>query len=53
MSSHDGARVHYALSDPQDGTDGPTLPDSYNGLGYKNLIHGSGITRSPFPMDEY
>lgn len=39
MSSHDGARVHYALGDPQEGVDGPTLPDQYNGLGFKNLIY--------------
>lgn len=39
MSSHDGARVHYALgpSDPE--RDPPTLPDRYNGLGFKNLIY--------------
>lgn len=39
MSSHDGARVHYALgpSDPE--RDQPTLPDRYNGLGFKNLIY--------------
>lgn len=39
MSSHDGARVHYALGDPQNGVDAPTLPDRYNGLGFKNLIY--------------
>jgi predicted ATP-dependent endonuclease of OLD family len=38
MSSRDGALVHYALG-PDDGTpDPPTLPDRYNGLGFKNLI---------------
>ena len=38
MSSRDGARVHYALG-PVDGTAEPaTLPDNYNGLGFKNLI---------------
>lgn len=38
MSSRDGARVHYALG-PDDGApDPPTLPDRYNGLGFKNLI---------------
>lgn len=38
MSSRDGARVHYALG-PDDGTaEPPTLPDNYNGLGFKNLI---------------
>ena len=39
MSSHDGARVHYALGDPEEGIDPPTLPDRYNGLGFKNLIY--------------
>lgn len=34
MSSHDGAHVHYALND-----EGVTLPDKYNGLGFKNLIY--------------
>ncbi|WP_336718004.1 ATP-dependent nuclease [Asaia bogorensis] len=41
MSSRDGARVHYALGpEPQEGdkTERPTLPDRYNGLGFKNLI---------------
>lgn len=38
MSSRDGALVHYALG-PDDGApDPPTLPDRYNGLGFKNLI---------------
>ncbi|MER0204545.1 putative ATP-dependent endonuclease of OLD family [Nitrosomonas oligotropha] len=39
MSSHDGARVHYALGEPHNGVDAPTLPDRYNGLGFKNLIY--------------
>ncbi len=39
MSSYDGARVHYALGDPQEAAEGPTLPDRYNGLGFKNLIY--------------
>ena len=39
MSSHDGARVHYALGPSKAGEDGPTLPDRYNGLGFKNLIY--------------
>jgi predicted ATP-dependent endonuclease of OLD family len=39
MGSHDGARVHYALGDPQEGIEPPTLPDRYNGLGFKNLIY--------------
>ena len=34
MSSQDGAHVHYALDD-----EGLTLPDKYNGLGFKNLIY--------------
>ncbi|MEZ1754575.1 ATP-dependent nuclease [Pseudomonas aeruginosa] len=38
MSSHD-ARVHYALGEPREGVDPPTLPDQYNGLGFKNLIY--------------
>ena len=38
MSSHDGARVHYAFEDPQGGLEPLTLPDRYSGLGYKNLI---------------
>lgn len=41
MSSREGARVHYALGpEPEDGdeTEPPTLPDRYNGLGFKNLI---------------
>jgi predicted ATP-dependent endonuclease of OLD family len=33
MSSQDGAQVHYALDDDL------TLPDKYNGLGFKNLIY--------------
>jgi predicted ATP-dependent endonuclease of OLD family len=39
MSSHNGARVHYALGEPQEGVELPTLPDRYNGLGFKNLIY--------------
>ena len=39
MSSHDGARVHYALEDPHEGVEPSTLPDRYSGLGYKNLIY--------------
>lgn len=41
MSSRDGARVHYALGpEPEEGDEAepPTLPDRYNGLGFKNLI---------------
>ncbi|MQX92068.1 ATP-dependent nuclease [Sinorhizobium meliloti] len=38
MSSRDAALVHYAIG-PDDGApDPPTLPDRYNGLGFKNLI---------------
>jgi len=32
------AKVHYVLDAPGEG-EPPTLPDSYNGLGYKNLIY--------------
>jgi len=32
------ARVHYVLGDVEEG-EPPTLPDKYNGLGYKNLIY--------------
>lgn len=39
MSSHEGARVHYALGAVDSGRDPPTLPDRYNGLGFKNLIY--------------
>jgi hypothetical protein len=39
MSSHDSARVHYALDGTADGADVPTLPDRYNGLGFRNLIY--------------
>lgn len=39
LSSNEGARVHYAVG-PLGGTDGAaTLPDRYNGLGFKNLIY--------------
>lgn len=37
LSSHDGARVHYALG--SEGRTEATLPDRYNGLGFKNLIY--------------
>ena len=33
MNSQDGAQVHYVLDDDV------TLPDKYNGLGFKNLIY--------------
>lgn len=38
----DNARVHYALRDPGAAVGSaqpPTLPDKYNGLGFKNLIY--------------
>ncbi len=38
MSSRDGARVHYALGPDDGASEPPTLPDNYNGLGFKNLI---------------
>jgi hypothetical protein len=39
MNNGEGARVHYALDLPEDGQMPLTLPDQYNGLGYKNLIY--------------
>jgi hypothetical protein len=39
MSDQKGARVHYALNDPEAGVEPSTLPDQYNGLGFKNLIY--------------
>lgn len=36
MNSQDGAHVYYALNDDDDDL---TLPDKYNGLGFKNLIY--------------
>lgn len=39
MSSQNGARVHYALGNQEEAGKGPTLPDRYNGLGFKNLIY--------------
>lgn len=39
MSSQDGTRVHYALGDADQHGILPTLPDRYNGLGFKNLIY--------------
>ncbi len=39
MSSQEGAKVHYLLGDAAAGADVPTLPDKYNGLGFKNLIY--------------
>ncbi|MGO4355224.1 ATP-dependent endonuclease [Rhizobium sp. RAF36] len=39
MNSQDGTRVHYALGDANQHGILPTLPDRYNGLGFKNLIY--------------
>ncbi|WP_426170522.1 ATP-dependent nuclease [Pseudoduganella sp. R-34] len=39
LSSHDGARVHYAVGTLADEEGVGTLPDRYNGLGFKNLIY--------------
>jgi predicted ATP-dependent endonuclease of OLD family len=39
MNSQDGTRVHYALGSGKASPDTPTLPDRYNGLGFKNLIY--------------
>ncbi len=39
LSSHEGARVHYALGAVGAALDTATLPDRYNGLGFKNLIY--------------
>lgn len=36
MNSQDGTHLYYAL---HDGDDALTLPDKYNGLGFKNLIY--------------
>lgn len=36
MSSQDGTHLHYALHESNDAL---TLPDKYNGLGFKNLIY--------------
>ncbi len=38
LTAADGAQVHYALNDAAGGGE-LTLPDQYNGLGYKNLIY--------------
>ena len=39
LSSHEGARVHYALGALGAAEVTATLPDRYNGLGFKNLIY--------------
>lgn len=38
MGSQDGASVHYAIDDNSEDEEGYSLPDRYNGLGFKNLI---------------
>ncbi|WP_421570052.1 ATP-dependent nuclease [Stenotrophomonas sp. PD6] len=38
MSGRDGTLVHYALGADDGNPNPPTLPDRYNGLGFKNLI---------------
>lgn len=39
LNSQDGTRVHYALGAADAHGVLPTLPDRYNGLGFKNLIY--------------
>lgn len=39
LSSHDGATVHYALENSPSEHEEYSLPDRYNGLGFKNLIY--------------
>lgn len=39
LSSHEGARVHYAVGALGGAEGTATLPDRYNGLGFKNLIY--------------
>lgn len=39
LSTPDGARVHYVLGPSTNGGEQKTLPDRYNGLGFKNLIY--------------
>ncbi|EHL80059.1 ATP-dependent nuclease [Citrobacter portucalensis] len=38
MGGRNGAMVHYALGADDGNPNPPTLPDRYNGLGFKNLI---------------
>lgn len=38
MNNQNGAVIHYALGVDDGNPAPPTLPDSYNGLGFKNLI---------------
>jgi predicted ATP-dependent endonuclease of OLD family len=39
MSGRDGAIIHYAVGSDEGNPNPPTLPDRYNGLGFKNLIY--------------
>jgi predicted ATP-dependent endonuclease of OLD family len=39
LNSHEGARVHYAVGAMEGAEASATLPDRYNGLGFKNLIY--------------
>jgi len=39
MGSGGGTRVHYVLNGPEKGGTEFSLPDKYNGLGFKNLIY--------------
>lgn len=39
LSAPDGARVHYVLGPTNGDAEPKTLPDRYNGLGFKNLIY--------------
>jgi predicted ATP-dependent endonuclease of OLD family len=39
LSSNDGAKVYYSLGETGNENNVITLPDRYNGLGYKNLIY--------------
>lgn len=39
LSSNDGAKVYYSLGETDNENNAVTLPDRYNGLGYKNLIY--------------
>ncbi len=39
MGSGGSARVHYVMDEPEKGKAAFSLPDKYNGLGFKNLIY--------------
>lgn len=39
MNSSEGTRVHYAIGTGDEDGNHETLPDRYNGLGFKNLIY--------------